>query len=655
SGKGAQSGPGASLTSELLREMVFTAQLRVRIPRALARRFEEKLKRTAHGYSPRSGREIIDWLKERLLIPLSEWRALLEAIEGEGGPEQAEIEKATAERIIGICLPGSAGFIAPLEQRSRIERALGGAQPEGLAELLREWIAFSGPIPVQELESLFGVGKARGSIPAALFEEVLNRLSAERVLVLGPLLEGSEETEVCDAENLEHLLAFIRRESSIIVETRPIEELVPFLAQWQGIAPMPDDERRVDGDPAANERGPAYPMRPTDSKESELTTLLERLFGYPAKAGLWESELLPARLPSYREHWLDRLLRDSELEWVGLGKEKLGFRFHSDAELFATPSPHAGDPIVEGAASFHEATARYTYWDLQGRSGLPAGEFTRALWAAVWKGRITSESFDAVRRGASSGFRVGEGRPHDGPARRGAYAKWRTQTPLTGSWYLTPTGFASEEAGAEGDLIDELELSKDRVRILLDRYGILFRELLDRELPLLKWGRQFRTLRLMELSGEILCGRYFDRIPGLQFASVAAVERLRKPNFGDPVFWMNATDPASPCGLHLPEWRVWPSRIASSHLVFHGSRIVLVAKRQAAELTILVEPDHPELSRYFGLFNALLERDFEPLKAIRVERVNGKAVRESPYRAALVRFGFDEDFKTFTYRGRSRT
>ena len=78
----------------------------------------------------------------------------------------------------------------------------------------------------------------------------------------------------------------------------------------------------------------------------------------------------------------------------------------------------------------------------------------------------------------------------------------------------------------------------------------------------------------------------------------------------------------------------------------------MISKRIGLELTILAEPDDPNLRHYFDLFDALLCRDYEPLKAIKVEKVNGTAIRQSPFREALVSYGFEEDFKAYTYRGR---
>ncbi len=60
--------------------------------------------------------------------------------------------------------------------------------------------------------------------------------------------------------------------------------------------------------------------------------------------------------------------------------------------------------------------------------------------------------------------------------------------------------------------------------MLLQRYGILFRELLLRELGPLKWARVFRALCLIELSGEV---HPFAGIGGLRFSSHAAFREPR--------------------------------------------------------------------------------------------------------------------------------
>ncbi len=69
------------LRQDLIREVVFAAHLRPRIARSLADTFARKIQRTYPGYSPRSASELLAWAVERVMIPVGEWRELLDAIE----------------------------------------------------------------------------------------------------------------------------------------------------------------------------------------------------------------------------------------------------------------------------------------------------------------------------------------------------------------------------------------------------------------------------------------------------------------------------------------------------------------------------------------------------------------------------------------------
>lgn len=210
--------------------------------------------------------------------------------------------------------------------------------------------------------------------------------------------------------------------------------------------------------------------------------------------------------------------------------------------------------------------------------------------------------------------------------RRASFRRWQATRPFFGHWFtLRP------EEGPQ-DALEEEELKKDRVRVLLQRYGILFRELLARELPSLQWGRLFRTLRIMELSGEVLAGHFFEGIPGLQFMSHAAFRELRAGLPEDAVYWMNAADPASLCGVDVSGLKgSLPARHATTHLVFHGQRLVLVSRRRGRELDVRVDGEHPHLEEYFGVLKVLLTREFQPLRSIDVEKVNGKPAVKGAY------------------------
>ncbi|HLO25246.1 MAG TPA: ATP-dependent helicase, partial [Geobacteraceae bacterium] len=247
-------------------------------------------------------------------------------------------------------------------------------------------------------------------------------------------------------------------------------------------------------------------------------------------------------------------------------------------------------------------------------------------------------SFIAIRKGILNRFRP----PAEEPVRmrRSLASRWQAGGRSTGNWYLLPA------EGATPDPLEREETNKERVRVLLERYGILFRELLLRELPPLQWQRLFRTLRIMELSGELLSGSFFHGIPGLQFISHEAFRMLTKGLPEDGVFWLNAVDPASLCGIGLEALKDGlPPRIPGTHLVYHGTRLVVVSRRFGKELRIDVEPDDPRLPDYLAFFRVLVSREFNPRKQVNVERINGSPAARSVYRQALIEFGFQESYK----------
>ena len=750
------------------------------------------------GYAPRDAGELVDWVKERLLVPEVEWRELLEAVErdrrteggggeardgqetGDGspaeGPGRAEegsseassgpadgddpgsgldaILAAASEHLVRVVLPseaeagssdaavvaietlprlvealeldpaatplrsvlasaeatagstgasaepsegaqigpsteistgaptatststvstaasatasspiGSTGAPTPATVADALRRLEGAAyRPAGppvdepLAELVAEWIRFYGPVPRQCIAAAFGLGGART-------REVLEALVESETVVIDRFRAVPDEgtgagsdagaldeapIEVCDAENLERLLRILRAAARPTLETRPLDELPLLLASIQGLT----------------DRGGGL---------ADLQRSLERLLGYPAPAGLWERDLLPARLAPYYPSWLDSLMQESDLLWLGCGRERLTFAFPEEVELLRSGDAPSGDEPApddgEGESGdrperlFPDPAGRYSLDDLARHSGRPAAALTERLWRLAWEGKVSNTTFLAVRKGLLARFQPEEepaarrGSPASRrvPGRRSArrrFERWKSTRPVAGDWFLLQR--AVEDGDEPLDALDREELSKDRVRMLLDRYGVLLRELLARELPALAWSGIFRSLRLMELSGEVFSGHFFDGIHGVQFASRAALARLREGMPGDPVWWVNALDPASPCGLGLDRWKgEIPARVPSNHLVFHGARRVVVSKRHGAELEVAVGPDHPRLGDYLEFLKVLLTRRFDPVKAIDVETINGEPAVGSPYATALVeRFAATRELQSLRLRRR---
>jgi ATP-dependent Lhr-like helicase len=193
------------------------------------------------------------------------------------------------------------------------------------------------------------------------------------------------------------------------------------------------------------------------------------------------------------------------------------------------------------------------------------------------------------------------------------------------------------------------ELEKDRARMVLARHGVVFRELLEHELPPLRWTKVFRALRLLELSGEIISGHFFQGVPGIQFATHEAIRRLAEPLPGERIYFINACDPASVCGLGFGGFPAEiPRRIASNWMVFRGSQLLLVLQKGGRELTVLSEPGDAVLGPALAIYRFFLGRESSPISSVTVETVNGVNANASPFAEPLRATGFTNDYRGMT-------
>jgi ATP-dependent Lhr-like helicase len=256
-----------------------------------------------------------------------------------------------------------------------------------------------------------------------------------------------------------------------------------------------------------------------------------------------------------------------------------------------------------------------------------------ALWALAWRGAVAGYSMRALRQVIDSEFAPPPRLPVEpaavGGSRRSLRRRWQSTAIVTGRFHLRPEVVA-------GEPIAEAERARELARILLERYGVVFRELATLEAPGL-WSAAFRALRTLELSGEIVAGRFFEGVPGLQFATPRAVERLRDGIVSDAPWWCPAIDAASPCGIDLESERGrWPRRVATTRLVFRGARLVAVLRRGGAEIEIregggaaggVVEP-----------LAQALTRAIRPERAVDVETINGEPAAASAFAALFDAF-----------------
>ncbi len=685
----------SNLRQDLLKELVFESHLRPRLPRQLVEQFCSKIQRIAVGYAPRPGSDLVDWLRERVVVPWEEWGQLFHAVARDHDVSEDEIRQSIEHRAACLRLPSAeqpclvsldsvprillglgleladvtlAAIADPdqkasrlshesLEQVQRLLEELNTSASATIVEedrwsqliqVLAEWVCFYGPLSPDYLRAVFGFGQQD-------LRQLLENLQDSQRVVIDQLIVDSEKVEVCDAANLETLLRWLRTSQRPVFESLEADQLPLFLASHQGLV----------------DRGASV---------EDLQDRLEKLFGYNAPAAVWESEILPARLDPYYRSWLDTLMQETDLSWIGCGKARLTFAFPTDLELFVEAAevppdeespdedsptdvspadvspmePANGGSIEQPAAEdgapvqcqdsvlaglFPEG-GKADLAELSARSGGTTASVSEDLWRLAWTGRVTNDSYVAVRKGIESGFQAVEVATQRsavrsaarGGRRRATFDRWKSSRSYFGQW------FPVEQPTGSGDALEQDELAKDRIRVLLQRYGVVFRQLLEREPSPLKWSRVFRALRLMELSGEVLAGHFFHGVYGLQFMSHAAFRDLQQGLPQDAIFWLCAADPASCAGLDVEGLKgTLPSRLASNHLVYHGARLVLVSKRRGKTLEVHCHADHPHLGDYLTVLKVLLTREAQPLTSIDVETINGELAVGSPYHRALAK------------------
>jgi ATP-dependent Lhr-like helicase len=620
------------LRPDLIRDAIFTPELRPAVSSELARAFEQKRLRLAEGYSPDTPQDLLDWVKERLLIPLIEWRSLLAAIQRDHGVDEKTILSPIGHKLVRIHPPGAMeplivsleslpdlmfGFYSGVEVS--VEPMTDGVQvphkrlntqedpEEAFSCLLSGWLGFRGPITRSSARSALGLDADR--VDAAIDDLA----DAER-LITGTLIKGAQEDYVCDAENFGVLLRLSRAEARPVFESLDIQWLQPFLARHQGLL-----EREVHPD--------------------TLYRRVEQLLCYPAPASAWETEIFPARVKPYAPASLDSLMQETDLSWVGQKKTEICFCFKNELDLvFGEDRGRRSDVEPDLYELFPDPRAKYTFSTLLQVRGSKPSDLADTLWRGVWKGQITNDTFASLRRAIETGFKVPEATfesPHRHRHTGRRFSRWKASLPFPGNWQRIIRPLQGD------DLLEKEEKNKDRARLLLDRYGILFRELLQNESPAFRWAAVFRTLRLMELSGEVLTGYFFRGIPGPQFISHEAFRALQSQLKVDVVYWTSAADPASLCGIPLPALKgKLPRRAPGTHLVYRGSTLVLVSQQNGKRLVFHVPTDDPHMQACLKFLHVLTSRQFQPQRRIVIESINEEPAGRSPYLDAF-RTGFD--------------
>jgi ATP-dependent Lhr-like helicase len=606
------SGP-SNLRDDLIKGIVHESGLRPMIPGALVLEFQSKLQRIFPDYCPRNAEDLLDWIEERVFIPSSQWDEMKTAMKRDLEEDPEKIINTVEKHILYW---ESDLSCEPLVISKTYREKYGDTGfREQIDFLLPQWISFFGPETIRYLLSVYPA-------PDGEILDFLDTMRESEELIIDSLTEDAVEDQFCSAENLEILFRLKRRKGRSQFKALPVRKLQLFLAQHQLLTG-------------------------TGSAKEDLREVFEKLIAYGAVASLWESDILPARIHPYYNSWLDTLFQENPLLWYGCGLKKIAFCFEEEQSLFVRK-----EEINDDLKSLlPDNRGSFSFWDIKDYSGKNSKDLVEHLWSLSWSGQISNDHFSTVRTGilnkfCAVSFQDMETNRGGRKISRSGYSRWKSSRPVEGRWFLTE-GIAEEE-----DLIEKDERLREVIRQLFIRYGVIFRQILERETDQLGWNAVFRTLRLMELSGECVSGYFFDSIPGIQFASWDALRELSEPLEETGFFWMNCCDPASLSGIKIDALKGnYPSRLITNHMVFRGEEPILFSKRNGKELEFFSGVDNPDTLEALGFFRVLLSREFKPLKSIRVEKINGIPVSESPYSEVLKRAGFRDNFNVLILSG----
>jgi ATP-dependent helicase Lhr and Lhr-like helicase len=187
---------------------------------------------------------------------------------------------------------------------------------------------------------------------------------------------------------------------------------------------------------------------------------------------------------------------------------------------------------------------------------------------------------------------------------------------------------------------------------MLERYGIVARELLELETVPLPWGAIYDALHVMELTGEVRRGYFVEGFSGAQFGLPRACEELKalqeRRAAATPGFLLlNACDPANLYGgavrgRGLEEVDKTLLRLPSNYLVLRNGVPALLLEAGARRLTPLLALEAEELEAACAAMRDLTEHPWplRPVRQLRLERWGERPIRGSEAEAPLRALGF---------------
>jgi ATP-dependent Lhr-like helicase len=499
------------------------------------------------------------------------------------------------------------------------------APDEGLAEILRGRLEAIGPVTADSLAETM-------ALPVYAIESALMSLESEGFVMRGRFTPGATPGKGPIEWCVRRLLARIHRYTlnRLRKEIEPVSpaDFMRFLLTWQRVVP------------GARGEGP-----------ESLSAIVDQLEGFEAAAGAWEGEILPARLAAYEPEWLDSLCLSGRIVWTRLSPQKGVAKGVGSGPVRSTPiallnrknfaawdmafpqpkAPKENDDLESRLSSSAQLVYEYLlghgasfFADFVENTGLLKTQVEEALAELVAGGMITADSFTGLRALLTPSNK----RPSNHNAKRKAPAalfgmenagRWsrlqRRGQSLDSAGFLVSGRAGAGSLSITNGAAAQAELVERIARVLLRRYGVVFRRLMDREGMTLPWRDLLRALRRLEARGEIRGGRFVAGVSGEQFALNEAVSSLRSIRRKEPdgaLISVSAADPLNLVGIVLPGARV--PVIPTNRILYRdgvpiavleaGQERYLVELEKTAEWpakkALIHRPVPPQLKAYLG-------------------------------------------------------
>jgi ATP-dependent Lhr-like helicase len=530
-------------------------------------------------------------LAERVIGDAPE-RQSLSALEGGGAADDAGETPAApirlwvaAERLPQLLAVFPEVSLAPAIIAPPSFADVAWTREDALVELVRGRLEALGPVTARSLAVSMG-------LPTSDIDATLLKLEAEGFVLRGRFTPGIDDTEWCARRLLARIHSYTLNRLRQEIEPVSSADFMRFLLSWQKVAP----DQQMEG-------------------PQSLLALIEQLEGFEAPAAAWEGEIFPARLLEYNPAWLDALCLSGEVVWARLtpatpsknGQEKargsgpvrstpIALLRRKDFALWNAAFP---SPVVEELTFSTTTEVVYEYLKTRGASffndivdgaKLLRSQVEESLAELVAQGLVVSDSFTGLRALLMPSHR----KTHAAARRKQRQPVYDMAT--AGRWSILQRGSAGADVAsappsrnipASSPAIDP-ESAEKIARILLKRYGVVFKRLLEREDVSIPWRVLLRIYHRLEARGEIRGGRFVAGISGEQFAlpeAVGLVRSIRRAPALETMISVSAADPLNLVGIITPGGRI--SAHTSNRILYRDGEPVAVL--ESGDTRFLVE------------------------------------------------------------------